>query len=476
MSLALWLVLLLWPSLAWATNEPLCVQLPALACTAGEADYAGTHDFSGANLDVGSSPEAVLFQDASGYVTDDGTDFCYESATNELGIGTCDPDGQIHLYKNAAEDVRLRLKNAANSDGALAGVSIAANAAGLGINCYNSSQTTGSPRFGSLSLADQCYLEHSGGTGTFVVGTGGSQDFYIVTAQNPRIRVTSTGSIELNQQQIDADTIIHGNGLDVFTVDAGTKEVLLKGPLFIDEQAAANADRATYGQLWIKTATPNELWFTDDAGNDVQISILPSGSDVLAYWDNSVTAWETRDPTTDFTEDGTNFSLNSNVSEWGAVMGDESEVYNGATVPLVASAGDMGIDTTQDQLVYYGSAEAVIEPAISKCFPIEVLEADDDDFLFFSYHTDVTVVGAWCLCQGTCTTEADLSFENDAGTEFGTGDTVDCEDTTTGDTLTTIDGANTLTALDGLRFDVDNAVSPETDAYLLCIKFTIDEK
>ena len=27
----------------------------------------------------------------------------------------------------------------------------------------------------------------------------------------------------------------------------------------------------TYGQLWVKTAVPNELWFTDDAGNDFQL-------------------------------------------------------------------------------------------------------------------------------------------------------------------------------------------------------------
>jgi len=37
------------------------------------------------------------------------------------------------------------------------------------------------------------------------------------------------------------------------------------------EKAAADADTAAYGQLWVKTATPNELYFTDDAGNDVQI-------------------------------------------------------------------------------------------------------------------------------------------------------------------------------------------------------------
>lgn len=46
------------------------------------------------------------------------------------------------------------------------------------------------------------------------------------------------------------------------------------GVLFLTEQAAAEADVAGKGQLWIKTATPNELWFTDDAGTDFQIGTL----------------------------------------------------------------------------------------------------------------------------------------------------------------------------------------------------------
>ena len=43
------------------------------------------------------------------------------------------------------------------------------------------------------------------------------------------------------------------------------------GTAMIKEQAAAEADVAGYGQIWVKTATPNELWFTDDAGTDVRL-------------------------------------------------------------------------------------------------------------------------------------------------------------------------------------------------------------
>ena len=42
--------------------------------------------------------------------------------------------------------------------------------------------------------------------------------------------------------------------------------------LSIKEKAAANPDVAAYGQIWVKTATPNELYFTTDAGDDIQLT------------------------------------------------------------------------------------------------------------------------------------------------------------------------------------------------------------
>ena len=44
------------------------------------------------------------------------------------------------------------------------------------------------------------------------------------------------------------------------------------GSVTLKEKAAADADTAAYGQLWVKTATPNELYFTTDAGDDIQLT------------------------------------------------------------------------------------------------------------------------------------------------------------------------------------------------------------
>ena len=52
------------------------------------------------------------------------------------------------------------------------------------------------------------------------------------------------------------------------------------GTISMTEQAAANADVAGDGQMWVKTATPNQIWFTDDAGTDFQLASL-AGTETL---------------------------------------------------------------------------------------------------------------------------------------------------------------------------------------------------
>ena len=61
-----------------------------------------------------------------------------------------------------------------------------------------------------------------------------------------------------------------GSG-DSFRLVSGNV-TLADGVLFIKEQAEADADAGGFGQIWVNTASPNELFFTDDAGNDVQLT------------------------------------------------------------------------------------------------------------------------------------------------------------------------------------------------------------
>ena len=59
------------------------------------------------------------------------------------------------------------------------------------------------------------------------------------------------------------------------------------GSHYVKEKANAAGDSAGYGQLWVKNATPNELYFTTDAGDDIQ---LTSGTSTAGGGGGSVDA------------------------------------------------------------------------------------------------------------------------------------------------------------------------------------------
>jgi len=58
----------------------------------------------------------------------------------------------------------------------------------------------------------------------------------------------------------------------------GTKQTT--DPIFINESAAASADVAGDGQIWVKNESPNVLYFTDDAGTDFQVA-TEAGTETL---------------------------------------------------------------------------------------------------------------------------------------------------------------------------------------------------
>lgn len=78
-----------------------------------------------------------------------------------------------------------------------------------------------------------------------------------------------------------AEVQFENNGADFFTLDFTNDRLIAYAPLFIQEQAAANGDAATFGQIWVRNDAPNTLWFTDDAGNDTQITQSGGGFNAL---------------------------------------------------------------------------------------------------------------------------------------------------------------------------------------------------
>ena len=85
---------------------------------------------------------------------------------------------------------------------------------------------------------------------------------------------------EINVAKDDGDVIIIKDDQTQFET-----------PLKITESAAAVSDTAGKGQIWVKNDTPNNLYFTNDAGNDVQITngaSLAGGGSSTQYWHQMV--------------------------------------------------------------------------------------------------------------------------------------------------------------------------------------------
>ena len=81
---------------------------------------------------------------------------------------------------------------------------------------------------------------------------------------------TVVTDLEVDEGTISVDTA--NNFVGIGTTSPKT-ELTVEGVITVKERAAANAtDTAAYGQLWVKSDAPTSLYFTTDAGADIQIT------------------------------------------------------------------------------------------------------------------------------------------------------------------------------------------------------------
>ena len=65
---------------------------------------------------------------------------------------------------------------------------------------------------------------------------------------------------------------VKGDGNTGIGLSSPKTKLTVEGALTLKEQSAADGDTAAYGQIWIKDSSPNELFYTTDAGNDIQLT------------------------------------------------------------------------------------------------------------------------------------------------------------------------------------------------------------
>ena len=120
------------------------------------------------------------------------------------------------------------------------------NSAGANHTFYNNVGTT----------AKNIAVRHTGGHGYITNKTG---NFYL------QPKLGETGIVMVPDSYTG---LYYNNAVKFKTLVGGIRS---EGTISIKEQAAANADSGSYGQIWVKNTTPNQLWFTDDAGTDIQL-------------------------------------------------------------------------------------------------------------------------------------------------------------------------------------------------------------
>ncbi|KKN32990.1 hypothetical protein LCGC14_0808160 [marine sediment metagenome] len=204
----------------------------------GQALDAGIY-FKGTNLSAGNKAYTygVDFSGAT-YGTADiklSNNGVINNISGQTGLGTPSPDGTLHVHTASAGSVTAI---------AAADDLIIENNDNAGISILTPNNKIGGIYFGDpdSSIRGQILYGHAADTFTIVSNQGvalfidSNRNFTLGSSGTPQSRLTVEGTITLT------------------------------------EQAAAESSSATYGQVWTKTATPNELWFTDDTSVDRMLS------------------------------------------------------------------------------------------------------------------------------------------------------------------------------------------------------------
>ncbi len=163
------------------------------------------------------------------------------------------------------------------------------------------------------------------------------------------IKLPNANGILFGTEETDK---FHGDGTDLFIAkddsDVWTfldDQTQTEIPLKIRESSSAVADTAAFGQLWVKNDTPNNLYFTNDAGNDVQItngSSLASGGGGAKtfmdwyYYSANLATLNNFYVSTHHDEFGVTNIINSNISDYNDTTGEDmwrTIRYGGRRIP-----------------------------------------------------------------------------------------------------------------------------------------------
>jgi hypothetical protein len=127
------------------------------------------------------------------------------------------------------------------------------------------------------------YLYHNDDADTYIHLTADRLDIVCGGVELIRYYEGTSDYVHVNAARADVNFVVDTSGeYFTFFVDGALNKIgmgtntpktrlTVEGTITLKEQAEADADADAYGQIWVNTATPCELWFTDDAGTDTQL-------------------------------------------------------------------------------------------------------------------------------------------------------------------------------------------------------------
>lgn len=416
-----------------------------LVNTADGATWTGTHDFGGATLEVpntvvGSLPAATL--------------------------------GRLAIVTDGASD---------------------------------SDCTTGGGSTVVSCMANGSTWEPTGDSGTGGGGTPGGSDGQVQYNNSGAFGGENELFYDDVNNRLGVGTSTPAYTLDVTGAGQFTGALIVGSTLGVTEQVTMTKgvivnngrDTTTSGDFLVQGAGITDLIFADASANDVIFDgdvVLTQGTSCADTTEGSI-CWDTDDDTLNVGNGATVTTIggggsgditdvfNCSTGDCSAIVMGASdsldagagvlEIPNGAA-PTVDATGEIAFDTTDNQLkIYDGSAVAVIPTVYYESKTIENLAAADDDLEIFMANDAITIVSIGVHCSGTCTTAASISLEDRAGNAM-THTAPTASTGTSNTTYQAVTGGNSLVAGEALRFDVDNAVSPETDTYTISFGYTVD--
>ena len=136
----------------------------------------------------------------------------------------------------------------------------------------------------SITEGDTTVAVSDAGSGTVTTTIDGAVQITSIAASTTFDQnvIVSTGNTLTVADLTNNDVLIAGTGGLVedsggaLTFDGSvlalTGDLTVTQSAYLVEQAAAGADTATQGQIWVRNDVPNTLMFTDDAGNDFTVN------------------------------------------------------------------------------------------------------------------------------------------------------------------------------------------------------------